>query len=448
MKLWTRPRTCHSASIHQAATLIDGQWQFSDFGSPQPAHLHPYPLEETTVIARFDGVDYQYADNLDALYEAAPLLHRRLALAFTTGDAETVTQALMTLRAIGERFETIEGVDWIAPHPFQEWPGRAELEAAGLNSTPEDDAWLAALENFENLIDEHQVFWRDLDPETLDDAQADAFRDDIEAMRRTARQISQLPVSAHTVGLSAQRIGDINRKLLMTGMLMHDRLIEYYSGPIPEPVENGFVGAGLLTTIVVQSALVAAEEAFEEVSYTRMLRDVALSAVASYVQLAARMILNLNFDAPENGIRVDSIHGPAGGFMGQGNPFYAIGNFPPPLEANSLIIVPPRYTLFMGNIVDALESLENIWDSPKIVMKAQEVQRVTNAIVRLLVANDDLGGIEEFAKLINVSPSQISGELAYFPDLPQGLNCNRFGLPVVGTVLPFTYSSDEEKPST
>ena len=64
-------------------------------------------------------------------------------------------------------------------------------------------------------------------------------------------------------------------------------------------------------------------------------------------------------------------------------------------------------------------------------MKAQEVQRVTNAFVRLLVANDDLGGIEEFAKLINVSSTQISG---LFPDLPQGLNCNRFWLPVVGTV--------------
>ena len=268
------------------ATLIDGQWQFSDFGS-YTATCTSASLSlssETTVIAHFDGVDYRYVDNLDALYEAAPL-YRRLALAFTTGDAETVTQTLMTLRAIGERFETIEGVDWIAPHPFQEWPGRAELEAAGLNSTPEDDAWLAALENFENLIDEHQGFWRDLDPETLDDAQADAIRDDIEAMRRTARQISQLPVSAHTGWLERQRIGDINRKLLMTGMLMHDRLIEYYSGPVPEAVVIGFVGAGVLTTIVVQTALVAAEEAFEEVSYTKMLRDLAITAAASYTQL-------------------------------------------------------------------------------------------------------------------------------------------------------------------
>ena len=90
----------------------------------------------------------------------------------------------------------------------------------------------------------------------------------------------------------------------------------------------------------------------------------------------------------------------------------------------------------MENIVDALESLESIWDSPKIVMKAQEVQRMANAIARLLVAADDLGGIDEFAKFINVSPTQISGEFAYFPDLPQGLNCSRFQLPVVGTVLP------------
>ncbi|MGC6417455.1 MAG: hypothetical protein ACON3Z_10055 [Bradymonadia bacterium] len=419
------------------ATLVDGRWQFSEYGA-YTANCASASLSlssETDIITRFDGVDYRYADNLDALYEAAPL-YRRLALAFTTGDAETVEVTLMTLRRIGERFADIENVEWIAPHPLQEWPENAELEADGLNASPDDDAWLAALENFDNLIEAHQGFWRDLDPDTLDNEQANAVRDDIDAMRRAASQISQLPVSAYTGWLERARIGDINRKLLMTGMLMHDRLIEYYSGPIPEPVENGFVGAGVLTTIVVQSALVAAEEAFEEVSYTRMLRDVALSAVASYVQLAARMILNLNFEAPENGIRVDSIHGPAGGFMGQGNPFYAIGNFPPPLEANSLIIIPPRYSLFIENIVDALESLESIWDSPKIVMKAQEVQRVTNAIVRTLVAADDLGGIDEFAKFINVSPTQISGELAYFPDLPQGLNCSRFQLPVVGTVLP------------
>ena len=115
---------------------------------------------------------------------------------------------------------------------------------------------------------------------------------------------------------------------------------------------------------------------------------------------------------------------------------FMLGHFPPPLEANSLIIIPPRYSLFLENIVDALESLDSIWESPKLVMKAQEVQRVTNAIVRLLVAADDLGGIDEFSKFINVSPTQISGELAYFPELPEGLNCSRFGLPVVGTVLP------------
>ena len=98
--------------------------------------------------------------------------------------------------------------------------------------------------------------------------------------------------------------------------------VEYYSSPIPEPVENGFVGPGILTTIV-QTALVAAEETLDEVSYTRMLRDVGLSAVASYLQFAARMFLNLNFEAPENGIRIDSIHGSAAGFMGDGNLLYA-----------------------------------------------------------------------------------------------------------------------------
>ena len=166
----------------------------------------------------------------------------------------------------------------LPPHPFQDWPASAELEAAGLNSNPEDDAWIAALEDFERLVDDHHGFWRDLDPETLGDEQANTVHDDIDAMRRAASQIAQLPVSAYTAWLERERLGDINRKLLMIGMLMHDRLIEYYSGPIPQAVENGFVGSGLLTTIVVQTALVAAEEAFEEVSYTRMLRDVGLTA--------------------------------------------------------------------------------------------------------------------------------------------------------------------------
>ena len=304
-----------------------------------------------------------------------------------------------------------------------------------------DNEWLNALAAFDARVVEHQAFWSELDPAQLDEARIDDVQAQMSAMQRAAERIAHLPVSARTAWLERSRIGTVNRRLLETAVLMHRTLLNYYSGPIPDPVDNGFVGADLLSTLVVQSTLVAAEEAFEEVSYTRMLRDVGITAAASLAQIGIRQILNLNLEVPDDAIRIDSIHGPAAGFMGAGNAFYGVGHFPRPLETNQLLIVPPRYTQFIDNIVNALESIESIWASQKIVMKAQEVQRVINAILRLMVAADDLGGIERFAEFIGVRPIDGGSELVYFPNLPTGLNCSRFMLPAAGTVIPINLNT-------
>ena len=428
-------------SIHidsENAHFEEGRWSFSSYGTYQVICSSASLGLETTqeILVHFDGVDYRHQMNIDTLY-LADVYYRELINAFTLADEEGRTEAIRQLRSLSFDLVNVTDIPWIAPHPIYTWPEESELTAANLSAVPGDSAWSNTLAELSLEIEADYQWWSSLDPNTITNEDVDLLLIRRANIERLSTELSQLPVSSFTAWTERSSLGAVMRRLTETAQITHQTLIDFYENePLPELTPGGFTLGELMTTVVVQAVLVTADNVTGGLSYHQTLKNVGLTAVASYLQVGLKELLNLNLETAEDAPVISSIHGPAGGFMGAGNSYQVFGSFPGGARHTVFMIIPPRYTQVLATIFEIQGAFSDVLSSRAIVIKSQEISRMIRLIVHLPSIVENLGDIMRSGDLLRATPSDGNDEHLLFPALPSGLNCSFFMLPAVGTVIP------------
>jgi hypothetical protein len=165
-----------------------------------------------------------------------------------------------------------------------------------------------------------------------------------------------------------------------------------------------------------------------------MLKDVGKVAVASIISIAIKDLINSHLPLGANAPQLDSVHGSAMGFCGQGIPFTAVGSFNPVWSKNRIIFIPPKLSLELAGIVDVVDGLNGITQEDNILKLVNNIRKVLEDLIDLYKAA--WGANSQF---ISLTPSSGDGMFLEFPALPKGLNCNSYSLPVAGTMIPLDF---------
>ena len=422
------------------AHFSDGRWSFSAYGvyTARCSSTALSLMAETPVVVYFEGMDHRYQSNIHTLYQATPH-YKALIDAFIRADEPARGEALSALRALSPMLPAVTGVSWVAPHPTRPWPGAAELRAAGLSASPEDAQWLSALRALEVEADAAHQWWLNLRPDELVEASLSEQLNRSGRIKALARSLSALEVTPSTAWLEREALGAVMCKLTEAAQVSHQAIIAYFEGaPLPELNPGGLSVVSMMTTLVVQGVLDSLEDNLGPLTYHDVLKDVSLTLASSVAQVGIKELLNLSFDRPQGAPSISSIHGPAGGFMGGGLAYQVLGSFPGGSSAMRLLVIPPRYTLLVTDLLDIFNDSQEIFESTSLVLKAQEIERIINIILTAPDLLSSLGGLSGQEAFLSVTPSDGTEEHLIFSALPIGLNCNQFMLPSVGTVIPLS----------
>ncbi len=397
-----------------------------------PVHCQSSSLGLTTsrdVVVNFEGVDYRFVRTTREVSEIDGVLARIVA-ANEAHDVTGFQAAVGELKELAGRIPDLAALDMLVANP-NGWPTEAQLVGAGFVAGPQDAAWLTSLQALRQAVTHHRSVMSALStpPTPSDVANVTASWNDTAArlheLQATAPSTLAVWKNMPEVGLLLRELGETTR---VRANVMAARFEADPASPPPPPAPPGMKPAfSLLGTL----ASIAIQEIVGSYTYQSILTDVGKAVVANMISIMIKDLINKDLPANANMPVIDSVHGSAAGFCVAGNSFQVVGSFNPILSRNYIVFIPPTLSNDLSNIVDLVNGINGITQEGNVLKLINQIRGVMQTLKELYAAAWGAGD-----QFIVLAPDGGDDYIQSYPVLPTGLNCNKFSIPVAGTMIP------------
>lgn len=373
------------------------------------------------LVVAFEGIDYRYVQTTQVLSEYGPVIDEIID-ANADLDRQAYSDAVDRLEALPEAFPDLSGVEILTDNPHG-WPTVQNLRDEGLNDGPDDAAWVAALDDLEQAVAAERAALAQLsDSPAPDDLVA---LEQATVTTRTAHAaLAGLNPSEIAVWEHREEAGALLEEMAETARVRSERLAAMFRA---NPPSVNFSLVGTLASIAIN-------EAIGSYTYKAILTDLGKAIVANMISIAIKDLINRGFVADANSPHLSSVHGSAGGFVGAGNPFTAVGDFNADHTKMRIVFIPPTISNELAGIVDIVDSVNGITQQRNVLKLVNTLRKLIKQLINTYGAAAGAG--EQF---IVLTPDSGDNGFLQFPALPSGLNCSRFQTPVAGTMIPLDF---------
>ena len=195
----------------------------------------------------------------------------------------------------------------------------------------------------------------------------------------------------------------------------------------PRPCSRANLRFSLLGTL----AAIAIKETLGSYTYASVLRNVGKVVVANMISLAIKDLLNSGFVPGANAPNINSVHGSAAGFVVPGNGFQTVGSFNADPSKNRIVFIPPTISNELANIVDVVNGINGLTQQGNVLKLINGIRKLIDKLVTMYGAASSAG-----EQAIVLTPNSGDDYIQSYPELPYGINCSQYQLPVAGTMIP------------